>query len=140
MKSQKSIIESNWEGGKPFLSRTKNEDVSIDENYYVGREYLFDPKAKKPNNGSFFTGKKKSLVLWAASIFAVVSFFYDGGTGGAIGISTGMFIVMMFVMKIGDSNTRSNKGYSSVSDGEDLVARNTSIYPVDKIFHNKDNF
>lgn len=139
MKSQKNIIESDWEDGKPFLSRTKNEDVSIDENYYVGREYLFDPKYKKPNSGSFFADKKKLLVLWAVSIFTLVNFFSKSDIGGVIGISIGIFIILLMVMKIGDLHSF-NKGNHSISDGHDLVSRGTTVFTVDKLFHNKNKF
>ncbi len=139
MKSQKNTIESDWEGGKPFLSRTKNEEVSIDENYYVGREHLFDPKAKKPNSSSFFADKKKSLVLWAVSIFSVVSFFYDGGIGGAAGISTFIFVVLMIAMKIGDLGDSKKTNFNEydgtiVNSRNNLAARTLSINTADKLF------
>ncbi|WP_127471973.1 hypothetical protein [Thiomicrorhabdus aquaedulcis] len=44
MNSQSKIINSDWEDGEEFLSKKLNEETTIEQNYYKGREHLFTKK------------------------------------------------------------------------------------------------
>ncbi|GAB6071622.1 hypothetical protein JCM30760_27200 [Thiomicrorhabdus hydrogeniphila] len=137
MKSQKEIVNSDWEGGKPFLSKTENEEVSIEADYYKGREYLFDPKAQKPQSTGFFARRKRFLTISGLSIFVLLSLFSDNGVGESIGITLFLMMIIVGFVKFNemlDSGSADIVNQDSITETDDIMGRNFSINTADKLF------
>lgn len=137
MKSQKDIIKSDWEGGESFLEKKANDSR------------IYHKTSDSQSNDSSW------ILQVSALIFGVVFWinYSEGDTVNSGFVALYVTALIAFFIFIINSIVRSRKRKKSVafytdttkqknairadespSDGDDLVARGTSIHTVDKLF------
>lgn len=143
MKSQENIVNSDWEGGKPFLSKAKNEELSIEHDYYKGREHLLDPKAKKTKQLFSLArapgwARFGGFIFFAVFLISELNFIESVG----VGILTGVVSLILLWLKKTIFEEGLNIKYNpddedmhrSLSSISDLSDRTFDINTADKMF------